>query len=468
MNYLKQPTGFSIFFITEMWERYGFYVIQTLLVFYASGVLGLNDTKTYALVGSFTALAYINSIFGGVLADKIFGYNKTILLGALFLSLGYLFLAFSSDRNLFFLGLAIITVGTGLLKPNISSMLSLIYANNKNAKDIGYTFFYVGIYFGAISGSLFGGYIKTYFGWNIVFLSASLGLIFAFFVFYTGAKKYNLFDDRHLAIDFKSAAIGLLCIVLLIAFSFIVVNNDELSLYIFILIGVLSIAYLVKNIKNTDKNEQGKILAFAFLCLISVVYWAIYFQQFFSIGLCIARVTNTTMPESSLSSFESLGVIIFGPLVSLLYLFFAKRNIQMSIIIKFSVGFLLNSLAFCILLIGLNYSMQNKIMLHEIFVISAFLIIAFGELFITPVGLSMVSSLTPKKLHGAMMGIFLMSIGFGGKLAGYLALESSTFDKNIIDLQAIYFNSFLTYAVLSFAIFLFCLIIAKKLNSLVK
>ena len=132
----RQPHGFPIFFLTEMWERYGFYVLQSLLVFYALEQIHLSDSETYAMVGSFTALAYVNSIFGGLIADRFIGYDKAILAGATLLCIGYTLLTFALDHNIFILGLAIVTVGTGMLKPNISSMLSMIYQKTPEKKEI--------------------------------------------------------------------------------------------------------------------------------------------------------------------------------------------------------------------------------------------------------------------------------------------------------------------------------------------
>ena len=156
----KQPKGFAIFFLTEMWERYGFYILQSLLVFYALEKIHLSDSATYAMVGSFTALAYVNSIFGGIIADRYIGYEKAIMTGAVLLCMGYLLLTIATGTNLFICGLAIVTVGTGMLKPNISSMLSMLYKDHPEKKDVGYTLFYVGIYVGAIGGSFLGGIIK--------------------------------------------------------------------------------------------------------------------------------------------------------------------------------------------------------------------------------------------------------------------------------------------------------------------
>ncbi len=466
----RQPRGFSIFFLTEMWERYGFYVLQSLLVFYALEKLQLNDAETYSMVGSFTALAYINSIFGGLIADRFTGYDKAILAGATLLCIGYTLLTISTGVNIFALGLATVTVGTGMLKPNISSMLSMLYKENPEQKEVGYTLFYVGIYFGAIGGSFLGGFIKNYFGWVAVFGSAAIGLAIAFFTFYYGKKKFNLYDRREIEHNKKDLVKALIALLALVAIAFFGIQNNTLAAGLFIVIGILSVIFLLRNIQTHHGIERKRLIAFSILTVFSVLYWAVYFQQFFSVSLCTARVTHLTLPESSLTAFESLGVIIFGPLVNALWLTLQKKNQDLSIPAKFSLSFLLNSISFLVLILSLQYAIAHNELQDQIFIIISYLTIAFGELFISPIGLAMVSTLVPGRLNGAMMGIFLMSIGFDGKLAGLLAQTAVTSSPNnsISSLELLYRNSFAIYFGFSFIVFILCLIAIKPIKKLIQ
>jgi POT family proton-dependent oligopeptide transporter len=465
----SQPQGFTIFFLTEMWERYGFYVLQTLLVFYAIEKIHLNDTATYTLVGSFTALAYVNSIFGGLIADRFIGYDKAIMGGAILLCLGYLILTLATHADWFILGLAIVTVGTGMLKPNISSMLSMLYKSQPERKDQGYTLFYVGIYFGAIGGSFVGGFIQDYFGWLAVFGSATIGMLISLFTFLWGQHHYKLKDERQIHLTSARLAKALCSLVGLIAIAYCGLNSATLSAGLFIVIGSLSVVYLGYTITQHHGIERKKLMAFSLLTLFSVFYWAVYFQQFFSVSLCTARVTKLSLPESSLTAFESLGVIIFGPLVNSLSLYLSNRRGDFSLPVKFSLSFLFNSLSFLVLILSLQYALSHGQMQQQIFIIFSYLLIAIGELFIAPIGLSMVSTLVPQRLNGAMMGIFLMSIGLGGKLAGLLAQSAaSTATQSIHQLEIIYRNSFSTYCGFSLLVFILCIISTKAINQLIK
>ncbi len=468
MPHKKQPKGFSIFFMTEMWERYGFYILQSLLVFYALEKFHLNDSATYAMVGSFTALAYVNSIFGGIIADRYIGYDKAIIIGASLLCCGYTILTIANDQTLFIIGLAIITVGTGMLKPNISSMLSTLYKYNPEQKDVGYTLFYIGIYFGAIGGSFLGGFIKTYLGWVAVFISAAIGLLIAFITFYIGKKKYNLHDTRLTNQNFSSIFKAIITILFLIITAYFGIQNQFLSNLLFIAIGISSIFFIIYALKIHQGIERKKLLAFGFLTIFSGLYWAVYFQQFFSVSLASARITRLSLPASSLTAFESLGVIVFGVMINKLWLWLQARNHEVSIPTKFSLSFLSNSISFLILIIALYISIKQTTLLPQIFIIISYLIIAIGELFIAPVGLAMVSTLVPQKFHGAMMGIFLMSIGLGGKLAGLLAQFSATTTNNIEALQHTYLHSFIIYFCFSLVIYLLCLIMIKPITKLIQ
>lgn len=466
---LGQPRGFSIFFLTEMWERYGFYVIQTLLVFYLLKQLHMIDSKAYVIVGSFTALSYINSIFGGLIADKILGYVNTINIGTVVLILGYSILGISASLYEFVIGLSIVSVGTGFLKPNISSMLSIIYEKDDIHKESGYTVYYVGIYIGAITGSFLGGYINQYFGWSTVFFSSSLGLFLALLIFNIGKLKYNLVDRRKNQVSIYDYALCLGIVLLLILISFFVINSELLSLFYFIFVGVFCLSYILHCIITHKGKQRSKLTAFLFLFLFAIVYWGLFFQQFFSISLCTGRICHLSMPASSMSAIESLGVIIFGPIINYIWLYLKQKQQDLSIPAKFSLGFLFNSISFFLLSFGIWYSISYNIFLPNIFIIIAYLLIAVGELCLSPTSLSMVSSLVPEHLRGAMMGVSLLSIGLGGKLAGLLAADSAINAKTVSlkQIQHIYLNSFFSYFIISLITFIFSVILIKYIRKLV-
>lgn len=465
----SQPKGFSVFFLTEMWERYGFYVIQTVLVFYLLQHLHLNDSQTYVIVGSFTALAYINCIFGGIIADRFIGYNRALIIGGILLLIGYSILSLGHDVKSISLGLASITVGTGMLKPNVSSMLSILYPKGDPRKDAGYTLYYVGIYVGATSGSILGGYLQTWFGWHASFISSALGIIFALTIFIVGTKKNKLSDHRHKSVSIVEMIKSILCVLLLVFISFWVLQSEFLSILYFILIAVFCIGFILYCIFTNTGVVRNRLIAFLCLVLLSVLYWAVYFQQFFSISLCTERACKLSFPSSSVPAIESFGVIIFGPVINYIWFKFQDNGRDISIATKFSLSFLFNSLCFLLLAFGLWYAYTTNNYLSIWYIVFAYLLVAIGELCISPTSLSMVTSLVPEKLTSAMMGISLLSIGFGGKLAGFLA-SSAEINKSNDSLSAMkytYMKSFFWYFLISMATFILAIMLIKFISKLI-
>lgn len=466
----SQPRGFSIFFLTEMWERYGFYVIQTLLVFYLIRQLHLSDEKSYVIVGSFTALAYINSIFGGIIADKLLGSVVTIVIGGVFLLLGYLVLGSVSIKGALTVGLALISIGTGLLKPNISNLLSILYPHDDIRKDSGYTIYYVGIYVGALGGSFLGGYIEKYFGWGATFLSSAIGIVIGIVTFYHGWKKFNLVDNRKPHLNLRKFLKAFFAILALFLMSCLVIHSEFLSMFYFICIAIFCLGFIIYAIVLHKGIQRQRLIAFLLLVMFSVCYWAIYFQQFFSLSLCTERCSgNLPVPASSVPSVESLALIALGPVISHIWFYCKNKNRNISIPIKFSLGFLCNSFCFMILLLGLWHASRNHLYLDLWIIIAAYIVMAIGELCLSPTSLSMVSSLVPKRFAGSMMGISLLSIGFGGKLAGLLAASSalSQSSHSLVSIQQWYFNAFLFYLIISLLTFFISIILAKYIKRLI-
>lgn len=468
----KQPQGFSVFFLTEMWERYGFYVIQTALVFYLLKKLHLHDSESYVIVGSFTALAYINSFFGGLIADKFIGSTTTIFLGGICLFIGYMVLGLLPNLTGLTAGLGLVSVGTGLLKPNISSLLSTLYPHNDERKEAGYTLYYVGIYVGALGGGILGGYISHYLGWMAAFISSAIGIFFGMVIFLHGKVKYKIIDKRKTHLIFMDCIYASSGVVLMLFVSCIVLYSEFLAILYFVFIAFLCFGFILFTIITHHGMERKRLIAFLFLILLAVCYWAIFYQQFFSISLCTDRVCSLPhgIPASSIPGVESLGVILFGPVINFIWFYFKDRGRGVSIPTKFSLSFLFNSLCFLLISFGLWYSMRNGTHLNPVFIVLAYTLIAVGELCISPTSLSMVSSLVPPRYGSAMMGIALLAIGFGGKLAGLLAGGSGISDienATIYSMQLVYIHSFLSYFIISLVTFIVSVILGKYIKNLI-
>lgn len=466
LQFKLQPKGFSIFFLVEMWERYGFYVIQTILIFFLLHKLGYNDAQAYSTVGSFTALSYINSLFGGFIADKFLGYYLAIIYGAILLISGYFLFAFS--ENVFYVNLSItcIAVGAGLLKPNISTMLNTIYLKNNNSlKEAGYTLYYVGIYVGATCGAFLGGYLNKIYSYQISFISASISISIAIVIFLIGVKINKLTKSlsQHSRLGNVSGVVAI-CFMFFIAFK--ILNSEYYANILFSIIAIFCFTFLAFLIFKSKDQQRSNFIVFFILILKAIVYWSIFYQMFLSLGLCIERLTSNILPASIFSAFESISVIGLGLFINYIWYYLRNSNPVNRILIKYSLGFLANAIGFLVIIIGLKLALHLNTKINIIFMIIAYIIIGFGEVCLSPTSLSMVTMLVPQRYMSIMMGISLLSIGFGGKVAGFIAnlypIDNSV--STLDYLKKIYIHSFCVYFIISIFMFLLSIFLIKYIN----
>ncbi len=451
----KQPRALSVFFLTEMWERYGFYVLQTLLVLYLTQVFHLDDAFSYGVLGSVTALAYINSILGGYIADQWIGHRVAVLLGAVLLSIGYALFSSTLSVTVGAWALGAITLGTGLLKPNVSSLVGSLYEENDARRHSGFTLFYVGINLGVILASTFAGYIQQYFGWHLAFLSSSIVLVIAFVTFYFGTRHFHILEIRPLKITFTSWVKAWVVMALALGASDYIINHQQASLYAFLAIAILSVLVVLYEALREKGVSRRRLLAYLILVGISTVYWAFYFQLFFSMNLFVDRVVDrslwgTTIPPSVFVSIEAFGIIVFGPLLSLLWTRMQGTRWACATPTKFALGMGVNALAFGLLALS-SHLLNAQGMVMPGWLVVVYLMIALGELLLSPIGLAMVTELVPLRLMGMMMGIFFISLGVGGKLAGLFA-DLSAVPQGMVSVSGIdhiYQHAFLVYFVIA-------------------
>lgn len=432
----KHPRSLRIFFGTEMWERYGFYVVQTLLALYLSQVFHWQDDRTYALVGSFTALTYLSPVIGGWIADRFLGQKASILLGIFFLFLSYWMLAGLYNNLALAASLAGIAVGTGLLKPNISSLLGNEYPPGSTHRENGFTIFYMGIATGIILGTTIPSLVNNYLGWTAAFSSATIAMIFSFIVFSFGIKVYNIHDYNPPTHNFKNSISALAIILGLWLLCFYVFYYPKLANIAFVAVVLLSSFYLIYTIKNERCPVQAKQTAIiALLCIISVIFWAFYFQMFLSLTLFIARVVKSDLfglsfPPPYYVTIQSIGLIVFGYFLSK-----KKQSLELvergkSTAIKFMLAILFMIMAYSLITLISHLAVDN-FMISPLLILPAYLMISVAELLLSPVGLSAITVLAPRDKVSTMMGIFFVSLGLGGFLSGKLASITSVHDQQI-------------------------------------
>jgi POT family proton-dependent oligopeptide transporter len=461
----KHPKSLGIYFATEMWERYGFYVVQSLLALYLALHFKWPDKQIYALVGSFTALTYLSPVVGGWIADKLIGQKRAVLLGAIVLFISYCLLSSVDSVNVLTASLAGIAVGTGLLKPNISSLLGNEYLQGSARRESGFTIFYMGITSGIILGTTLPSILTEHFGWAASFTSAAIGMIIAFLVFSFGVKKYQIKDYNPFVFQFKKIVLAFLLIVFLWALSFYILNSPKLANVIFGLVVLFSAGYISYAVSGENANQSRQTLVIGLLCIISVVFWAFYFQMFMSLTLFISRVVEPTFcgiqfPAPYYVTIQSIGMLLIG-------YFLAKRNPQLNLIErglsigrKFLAAIFITTAAYAVIVLVTNFT-DRTALLFPLLIIPAYLMFSLAELLLSPVGLSAITLLADKNKVSTMMGIFFVSLGIGGFLSGKLASLTSipTGETNIAVLKSLYAAAFTQQLGILFIAAIGCLVL---------
>lgn len=461
----KHPKSIRIYFTTEMWERYGFYAVQSLLALYLALHFKWPDKEIYSLVGSFTALTYLSPLIGGWIADKLIGQKRAILLGAIVLFLSYCLLSLTDHSLALISSLAGIAVGTGLLKPNISSLLGNEYPVGSTKRESGFTIFYMGITSGIILGTTLPSKFNEHFGWAASFTSAAIGLIIAFIVFLFGIHRYKINDYNPFVFQPSKIISAFVLLILLWALSFYILSSPQLANIMFGLVVLFSASYILYSVNRENANQSRQTLVIGLLCIISVVFWAFYFQMFMSLTLFIARVVQPKFlgidfPPPYYITVQSIGMLIIG-------YFLAKRHHNLTMIErglstgkKFILSMVFMTAAYSI--IALVSSVVDKsILISPLLIIPAYLMISLAELLLSPVGLSAITVLADKNKVSTMMGIFFVSLGIGGFLSGKLADLTAipAGETNIITLKTLYATAFTQQLSILFVATLGCLVL---------
>lgn len=418
------PASLPVFFTTEMWERYGFYVVQTLLALFLAFHFKWDDASVYALVGSFTALTYISPILGGWIADRLLGQKQAIIWGGVVLFASYMALSLTHSTRQLIICLAGIAVGTGLFKPNISSLLGNTYAENSPKREAGFTIFFMGITTGIILGTTVPNVLHYYYGWPVSFVSAAIGMFVGLVIFVYGSYRYDIVDYVSHSFDVKKVILAVCLLCMLLGGSFCILDYPAIASSIFLIIAALTVLYFMYCARNEERAQARRTVMMGVLCIISMIFWAFYFQMFLSLTLFISRQVTPTLwgiqfPAPYYVSIQSLGTIVFGLFISRRAAQNDLKQCRFQTSRKFFRAMLFMSAAYALIML-ICYTPQKSI--SPFYIIPAYLCISIAELYLYPVGLSAVTVLASPKKVSTFMGIFFVSLGLGGFLSGKLAV----------------------------------------------
>jgi POT family proton-dependent oligopeptide transporter len=431
----KYPKQLWYLFTVEMWERFCFYGMRGVLTFFMVDQLLLKEDAANLQYGAIQAFVYAFTFIGGIFADKILGFKKSLFFGGIVMILGNLLIAFA-PQQMFYYGIAFSIIGTGFFKPNISSMVGELYHTDDHRRDAGYGIFYAGINIGGFFGGILCIYLGKFYSWQLCFLSAAIVMIAGLITFLLTKKHLGPIGDSPLlqlpSSKRKTREIAVYVGSLVsIPFIYTMVINTDYTDYFMYTIGIVAIGYFVFELfKLGEARLQKKLIAAFTFIFFYFLFNAIYEQSGGSLSLFAKdNLSNqllgfTVDPNAVNNSSNTLFVIILSPLIGLLWLWLAKKKLEPNTLIKFGIGFLFLSASFYIFYYTKFFANTDGITSLNVFTF-AYFVTTIGELCLGPIGMSIITKLSPKRLFGMMMGLWFLASAFGQLAAGKLGAAIS-------------------------------------------
>lgn len=460
----KYPKQLWHLFMVEMWERFCFYGMRGVLTLFMADQLlglGLSEQDSNLRYGAIQAFVYAFTFVGGIFADKILGFKKSLVFGGLVMIAGNLLIGID-PHQFFYYGITLTIIGTGFFKPNISSMVGDLYKEGDPRRDAGFSLFYSGINIGALLGGIVCVYLGKNYGWSYAFLSAAAVMVIGVTFFLLIRKELGPIGTSPLAHleapKRKSREImvylgALVCIPLI----YIMINNTSYTDLFMFIVGPLAILYyFIQLFKIKESAGKQKFIAAFIMIAFSILFFAIFEQAGGSLALFAnSNITPTLFgfsldPNIVNNSANSLYVIIFAPLLGMVWLWMAKRKIEPNTVIKFGLSFLILAGAYYIFYALRFFANEEGMTSLEIFALAYFLV-TIAELCLSPIGLSMVTKLSPKHLAGMMMGLWFLASAYGQYLAGILGagMSDPSPDASLTDKLMAYTDGYQQLAIYS-------------------
>ena len=477
-SFFGHPLGLRTLFFTELWERMSYYGMRGLLVLYMTiGVvgnpgLGWSNIEANAIYGIYAGMVYFLALPGGWLADNLLGYQKAVLYGALIIMFGHFTLAIPLEQT-FILGLALVAIGTGLLKPNISSIVGQLYADNDERRDSGFTVFYMSINIGSMLGFAVCGYLGERIGWHWGFGAAGIGMLFGVlqFIFFkdnlgeAGLYPNSMSQERRQSLKFWTISTILFFLVIALTGMLGIWNVDPVFFAerfrdFLVVISFVYFGYLFF-FAGLTSNEKKNVLMLLLLFVGAAAFWSGFDQSAGSLSIFTRDYVNLTFgsfqaPVSWTQFLNPLFVVMFAPFFAYLWIYLGKRNLNPNTPIKFAIGLIFMGLGFIVMLYAVEYALISAPVGVQ-WLLLTYLLHTFGELVLSPVGLSAFSRYSPKKYLGQMMGLWFLASSLGGVLAGLLggeATESGLTSMTPIFTELIYYYFILAVVLIGLSFFI--------------
>lgn len=425
----KYPRQLWYLFFSEMWERFCFYGMRGMLTVFMVSQLMMKEDVANLQYGATQAFVYAFTFIGGLFADKILGFRKSLFWGGILMIAGSCILAFN-PHDLFFFGISFTIIGTGFFKPNISTMVGQLYKDGDHRRDAGFSLFYSGINVGALLGGYACIAIAQSYSWNLAFGLAAIVMTISLVTFVftqkslgpIGLSPYKIKGITGKNWHEYATYIGSLAAIPLIM---TMVSKTEYTDYFMYTIGPVTLLYLFYEMSKYTVAERKKLMAALVFIVFSILFWAFFEQSGGSLALFAANNLDdkimgiTFNPNGVNNAANSLFVIIFAPILGILWLWMSKRNSEPNTVVKFGLGFLFLGLAFYTFYATRFFATAQGVTSLEIFTV-AYFVITFGELCLSPIGLSIMTKLSPQPLQGVMMGMWFLASAYGQYVAGIL------------------------------------------------
>ena len=445
-TFFGHPIGLRTLFLTEMWERMSYYGMRALLVLYMTGAvtgfnpgLGWSQVESQAIYGIYSGMVYFMVVPGGWIADNILGHQKAVLIGALIIALGHFTLAIPIEQT-FFLGLIFVVLGTGLLKGNISTIVGQLYEGQDEKRDSGYTIFYMSINIGSTLGFLICSYLGEKIGWHWGFGAAGIGMTFGVIQYIkhrhllgdAGMLPNEMPDEKRKKFTnyLKISLIGMFMVIGAGLFGFFTIDPRffaEQFAYFLTIIAGLYFVYLFLFAGLNDSERKNLILLFL-LFIGAAAFWSGFDQSAGSLNIFARDYTDLSIagyeiPVGWLQFANPVIVVLFAPIFAGIWAQLARKNLDPSLPIKFAIGLLFMALSFIVMIFAVKIALESSPVGMQ-WLLLTYLFQTWGELALSPIGLSAFSRYGPKRYMGQMFGLWFLASAIGGVLAGLLGGEA--------------------------------------------
>jgi POT family proton-dependent oligopeptide transporter len=390
----KHPKGLYVLFFTELWERFGFYLMLSIFTLYLNEYLKMSEGDSASLYGTYIGLVYLSPLFGGILADRLIGYNRAVIGGAALLSIGYFLLSFNRPET-FFISLGVMILGNGLFKPNISTLVGNLYPQGDVRRDSAFSIFYMGINIGAFFAPLAAGYTRTHLGWGPAFATAGVGMFIGLLIFVLGRK--------HLAVANQRSSVSAVLDVPLPA-----EYEDK---------------------PEPPAVERERLRALVVMCVIVMLFWVAFHQNGSTLTFWARDNTDRTLgglvkdpinPEY-FAAINSFFVVGLTPVLIAVFSWLRKRGLEPSTPGKIGIGMVLTALAYVVMVVA-SLAGGNSGRVSALWITGSYFVVTVAELCLSPMGLSMVTKLSPRRMTAMMMGVWFLATALGNKISGEIGV----------------------------------------------